>query len=321
MAERIPLCLLPTPLHRLDRLSEKLSADIWIKRDDLTGFALGGNKGRKLEHLAAEIVQSGSDTVVSCGASQSNFLRQLAACCAVLGVRCIGVCMDRPYQEPDRLTPGVIAFGGNQALDTWFGLERQIVPDGTWDDLEAAATAVAEVERANGGSVYQIPLGGSGPLGVLAFYEAAHELPAGFDAVVTASSSGSTQVGLATAFQGTMTKVIGIACDPEPEIVADLVALSASFHQATGIGVPLTAGEIDFRLGHVGPGYGAPSVEGNDAIAMLARAEGILLDPVYSAKAFAGLIDLVGRGELTGRVCFWHTGGTPALFASAQRPI
>lgn len=316
MANRIPLCLLPTPLHRLDRLSQRLGQEIWIKRDDLTGFALGGNKGRKLEYLAGEILEAKAEVVVSCGASQSNFLRQLAACCSVLGVRCIGVCMDRPYQEPDRLTPGVLALGGNRNLDDWFGMERVVVPDGTWDDLESHATEIARQESKRGHIVHQIPLGGSGPLGVLAFYEAAKEIPNGFDSVFTASSSGSTHVGLQTGFQGTDTKVVGIACDPEPEIVDDLVDLSRAFHSATGIGEPLRREEIVFDLGHVGPGYGAAGESGNRATEILARTEGILLDPVYSAKAFAGLLEWVESGRATGKILFWHTGGTPALFAS-----
>ncbi len=311
-------------MHRLSRLGPELGLDLWIKRDDLTGFCLGGNKGRKLEYLIAAALDSGADTVVGSGASQSNFVRQLAGACAVFGLRCVAVTMDRPYETADRLTPGVVFGGGNRVLDGVLGLDRTVVPDGTWEELEAAATDVSEQLRRGGRRVYQIPLGGSGPLGVEAFFQAGMEARGQgveFDAVVTASSSGSTHVGLATAFLDSGTRVVGVACDPEPEIVADLAALSREYVSATGRGRALLEEEIEFELGYVGPGYGAPSVEGDFATETLARREGILLDPVYTAKAFAGLMGLAREGRISGRVLFWHTGGTPALFATGVEPL
>lgn len=316
---RLPLCILPTPIGTLSRVASDFGTEIFIKRDDLTGFAGHGNKGRKLEYLISEIVAQGIDTVVSSGATQSNFLRQLGAACAVVGIRCLAATMHAPYEEADRKATGILTQGGNPALDEIFGLERTLYPDGTWAELDAHAEALADDERAQGAKVHVIPLGGSGPLGVLAFYRAAEELAsqltAPVDFIVCPSSSGSTHIGLTSYFLGTSTKVIGIGCDPEPEMLDDLVDLSQSFSDAYGLAPALTPQQIDLRLNYVGPGYGVPSPEGTEALRYLARREGILLDPIYSAKTFAGMLDLLRRKEIGGRVLFWHTGGMPALFA------
>lgn len=300
-------------MHRLDRLSLQLGIDFWMKRDDLTGFAGGGNKGRKLEYLMAEAQASGATAVVSCGASQSNFIRQLGAACAVLGMRCIVATMDSPYETVDRRIAAP-AEGGNAYLDRWFGIERHRVPDGTWEELETRAGALAALLESEGESVFRIPLGGSSVLAVQAFVDAGREVGAGFDWIVTASSSGSTQVGLGHAFQGTETKIYGISADPEPEIVDDLVELSARYAEWAGVPA-LPRSDIRFSLDFVGPGYGVPGHDTEHARELMSRREGILLDPVYSGKAFAGLVGLVGSGEISGRVLFWHTGGLPALFA------
>lgn len=316
----MPLFPLPTVLHRLERLDVGSNCDLWIKRDDLTGFALGGNKGRKLQYLAHEIKASGCDVVVSCGQVQSNFLRQLGATCAVLEVECVAVCMNRPYQDLERKPGKVIgSHGGNLALDEWTGLQRKIIPDGTWDDLDEAMETEANRLRNHGKQVMVIPLGGSSAQGVHAFYEAGREIANQaefeFDFIITASSSGSTQVGLTHYFRGSKTKIIGIAVDPEPEVLDDMVTLSETYVEQGGIGPALLPEDLDFRLDWVGPGYGSPSEEGNQAIALLAKREGILLDPVYTGKAFAALLDLARSGEISGRILFWHTGGYPTLFA------
>ncbi|MDI9638902.1 D-cysteine desulfhydrase family protein [Geitlerinema splendidum] len=317
---KIPLCQLPTPLHRLDRVSKDLGIDLWIKRDDLTGFALGGNKGRKLEYLMQAVVDSGADTVVSCGATQSNFIRQLGAACAVSGVRCVVACMNSPYETPDRIVHGA-SEGGNPDLDSWFGIERHLLPDGTWEEMDEQARALADRESTAGHTVYYIPVGGSVPLGALGFYDAGVEFKnqadQDFNFIITASSSGSTQVGLASAFAGTNTQVIGIACDPDPEVVTDLVTLSTEFAEQFGLAPSLGYSQFDFRLDYVGPGYGVPGEATLEAMRYLARTEGIVLDPVYSGKAFSGLIDLARTNQISGRVAFWHTGGTPAIFAKS----
>ena len=165
-----------------------------------------------------------------------------------------------------------------------------------------------------GFQTFRIPIGGSSPLGAYAFYQAAQEIQEPFDAVVFASSSGSTHTGLAYGFHGSDTRVLGIACDPEPEIAEDFALLAKGLDEWVPNGPCMTAGDYDLSFEYVGPGYGVPSEAGNAAIELLARTEGIFLDPIYSGKAFAGLLDLVRKGELTGRVLFWHTGGLPALF-------
>lgn len=314
---RVPLILLPTPLHRLDRLSAELGIDLWIKRDDLTGFALGGNKGRKLEYLMAQALAEGAEFVVSCGSAQSNFLRQLAAAATVCGLQSAAVVMPLPFEGELPTGAGLSDAGGNVLLDELFGMELRWLPNGTWEDLYAGAEQLANEIELEGKRVYRIPVGGSSWLGAFAFFNAGLELQQQsppFDVVVTASSSGSTQVGLAAAFAGSSTRVLGIACDPEPELPGDFAILSNELSNH-GFGGALSAGDFEFDLRFVGGGYGIPSEDGQAAIRQMARSEGILLDPIYSGKAFAGLMALARSGELEGRVCFWHTGGVPALFA------
>lgn len=322
---RLPLFPLPTPLHRLSRLSDRWGVELWIKRDDLTGFALGGNKVRKLEFLLADAQAQGATHLLCSGASQSNLIRQAAVAGRVAGMSVTAVCMDQPFQGEGRseVLPGA-ETGGNLALDSWSGLRRLRLPNATWDDLDAAVEEEAARLTAAGENVYVLPLGGSSPLGAYAFYLAGEEVSLQahqpFDAIVTASSSGSTQVGLTTWFADSGTRVIGISADPEPEILDDLVDLSARFHAELGVGRALTERDFDFRLDYVGPGYAIPSSAGGAALRDLVETEGIFLDPTYTAKAFAGLTDLVSRGELRGRILFWHTGGIPALFG-AHGPV
>jgi D-cysteine desulfhydrase/L-cysteate sulfo-lyase len=312
------LILSPTPLHRLNRASEILGLDLWIKRDDLTGFALGGNKGRKLEYLIADAVSHEAEVVVTCGSAQSNFVRQLGAACARYGIACHAVVMALPFEDARPTTDGLTATGGNETLDRILGVNLSLHPDGTWDDLYELAEAEARRLEALGRRVYRVPIGGSSPLGAYSFVQAAAEIAEQtdyFDWIVTASSSGSTQTGLTWALRGGLTKVLGVACDPEPEIVEDFAELAAKLDHLTGETRGLQPSDFQMDFDFVGPGYGVPSEAGNAAIEFLARHEGIFLDPIYSGKAFACLMSRAGKHELTGRVLFWHTGGTPALFA------
>ena len=316
--EPVSLILRPTPLHRLDRLSAELGVDVWIKRDDLTGFAMGGNKGRKLEYLLSQALALGANTIVTCGSAQSNFVRQLGAACAVFGIRCAAAVMALPFEDYRPTEHALSAYGGNETLDRIFGVDLYLYEDGTWEELYARADDLARTLEAEGRHVYQIPIGGSSPLGAYAFTRAAIEIQAqqdSFDWIVTASSSGSTQTGLAWSYHQTSTRVLGVACDPEPEIVEDFARLGYDLDHLLGtqknLGPELF--EMDFRF--VGPGYGVPSAEGDGAIEKLAKTEGILLDPIYSGKAFACLLQRVKDRAIDGRVLFWHTGGTPALFA------
>lgn len=312
--KKVPLIQAPTPLHRLERVSEELDIDLWIKRDDLTGFAMGGNKGRKLEYMMAEALDQGAQAVVTCGAMQSNFIRHLGAAAAVCGLQCAAAVMETPYEFNPPFMDGLYREGGNVLLDQWLGVDLHIYPDGTWEELYAYAEEVAQQYERKGLRVYRIPIGGSSPIGAYAFLQAGAELSSDFDWIVFASSSGSTQVGLSHAFRRTQTKVMGIASDPEPEIVEDFAELSQGLANLIGQ-ESIPAEEFCVFYDMVGPGYGVPSKDGNDAIRYLAAKEGIFLDPIYSGKAFAALMELVKRGELSGKICFWHTGGLPALFA------
>jgi len=319
MPDRIELALLPTPLHRLPRVSEQLGLDIWIKRDDLTGLAFGGNKARKLEYLMADVIKAKAEVVVTCGSMQSNFIRQLGAACSMFGIRCVAAVMELPFEHEQPPKPSSENLhSGNVLLDNWLGVELEVFPDGEWEALFAAAEAIWERFRGEGKSAYLIPVGGSSPLGAMGFYRAAEEVlhqKPDIRTIVTASSSGSTQVGLSLGLRNRGVRVVGIGCDPEPEIVHDYARLCQWTCDMFSLGDSIAAAELELNQNFVGPGYGVPSQEGQSAIECLARTEGIFLDPVYSAKAFAGLLSLAAQKELEGPIVFWHTGGTPALFA------
>jgi 1-aminocyclopropane-1-carboxylate deaminase/D-cysteine desulfhydrase-like pyridoxal-dependent ACC family enzyme len=319
---RVHLCCLPTPLHRLDRLSADLGIDLWVKRDDLTGFAGGGNKGRKLEYLIAEALAGGADTVVTCGSAQSNFVRQLGAACSVTGLKCVAAVMDLPYDAEHGQPSGHLGRnGGNLVLDRMFGVELRRFEDAPWETLFEHAEAVAVELEATGRRVYRIPVGGSSPLGAHAFALAVEEIGDGWDWIVAPCSSGSTFAGLTWGLAESTTRVVGIACDPEEDLMDDLMHLAAGLDELTGTDKDLGAGDFDLRHGWVGPGYGVASAAGQSAQALAASREGLLLDPVYSAKAFSGLIDLARSGLIGGRVLFWHTGGLPTLFAHDSREV
>lgn len=315
---RYPLIVAPTPLHRLPRLSDELGIDLWIKRDDLTGFALGGNKGRKLEFLMPEILARGVDTVVTCGANQSNFIRQLGVACRMAGLECHAVTMPMPYEYD--APPVRASTGGNLVLDQLAGVQVHEYPNATWDELESPTEELVERLTREGRTVYNVPLGGSSPLGAFAFTQAAQELTETFDSILTPSSSGSTQTGLAYHFHGTPTRIVGICADPEPEMVEVFASLAAQLDDILGARAGMMAADFDLRTDYVGPGYGMASEAGKRASERLLQAEGIFLDPIYTAKAFAGLLDLVEKREVSGKVLFWHTGGLPALFAETGEP-
>lgn len=320
---KIPLICSPTPLHRLDRLSARWGIDLWIKRDDLTGFALGGNKGRKLEYLMADAVAQGAQAVVSCGSTQSNFIRQLGAACSMLGLRCAACVMDLPYEQafgqPQRIRLG--ETGANALVDRILGVEVHKIEDGPWEALFEATERLAKTLEGQGLKVYRVPIGGSCPLGAYGFYKAAGEIDRPFDLVVAASSSGSTHAGLAYGFAGTRTRVVGVSCDPEPDLFDTLVELCAGLDALTGHKKALGRADFELRFDWVGEGYGVTTPEALAAIGLLAREEGVFLDPIYSGKAFAGLAALAEAGEVSGRVLFWHTGGWPTLFAMPEEAV
>lgn len=307
--QRERLAVLPTPLHRADRLCHALGREVWIKRDDLTGVGLGGNKIRKMELLAADARRAGADTLVGVGAPQSNHARTVAAVAAMLDMRCHLVLGG---SRPARST-------GNLLLDELYGAELHFAGGEDWSLLAQVADEVAAGLRAHGARPYPIPVGGSVALGAVAFVAAWFELRDQLGAagvrpttVLHASSSGGTQAGLTlgAALAGDDLDVVGVEvakiADPLAGHVGDLMAAAADL---LGVERPDRAPRV--LTGYLGPGYAQPSAASERALVTLARSEGIVADPVYTAKALAALV----AEPWPGPVVFWHTGGAPALFA------
>ena len=292
----------PTPLERHDRLAEEIgltAGALWIKRDDLTRFAGGGNKARKLEFLLADALEQGHDTVVTGGAVQSNHVRMTAAAAAATGLRCVAVLGGQLSDPPE----------GNLVLDHLFGAE--IVPTGGdyGDDVETAISRVA-ADR----SAYPIPLGGSSPVGALGYVVAADELRAEAPAdalVVHAEGSGGTHAGLVAGF-GDHDAVLAVDVGAVSGVAEKVDHLAAATAELAGRDAPV--GTALVLPGHVGERYGAPTEGARAAIRTMARTTGLVLDPVYSGKAFAGLMAEVAAGRVDRPVVFVHTGGLPALF-------
>jgi len=326
--ERVPLLFGPSPVHRLERLSEYLGGkvEIWAKREDCnSGLAYGGNKVRKLEYLAAEALAQGCDTLVSIGGVQSNHTRQVAAVAARLGLGCVLV------QEHwvDWTDPGYETVG-NILLSRIMGADVRLDPAGfdigirpSWEDALASVVA-------GGGKPYAIPAGASDhPLGGLGFArwadevaEQEHSLGVFFDTIVVCSVTGSTQAGMIAGFaaHGVARNVLGIDGSATVEQTWEQVArIARSTADAIGLDRPLRDDEIVLLdEWHAGT-YGIPDAKTIDAIRLCARLEGVLTDPVYEGKSMAALIDLVraGRIESGSRVLYAHLGGQPALNAYA----
>jgi 1-aminocyclopropane-1-carboxylate deaminase/D-cysteine desulfhydrase-like pyridoxal-dependent ACC family enzyme len=319
MAHRERLAVLPTPLHHAPRLSQHLGREVWLKRDDLTGTGMGGNKIRKLELLASDARRHCADTLVSVGAPQSNHARTVAVAAAVLGLDCHLVLGGDP---PDRPT-------GNLILDRLTGARLVWAGTHDWGGLADALDAlVAELQEA-GARPYPMPVGGSVPLGAAAFVAGYLELlvqceQAGLvpDAVVHASSSAGTQAGLhlgsviaPALLDRPAPRVVGVdvakITDPLADEVARLAAGTAALLELDGV-VPLDRHRPVVLDGYLGPGYARSSPESMAALRLLTRLEGVPTDPVYSAKAFQALVAEPGLGD---PVVFWHTGGLPALFS------
>lgn len=310
----------PTPLERMDRLSAALGGpEVWIKRDDLLGLAGGGNKTRKLEFLVADALAQGADTLITVGAVQSNHCRLTLAAAVREGLRCRLVLEER---VPGSYDPHA---SGNNLLFDLLGVEAvTVVPGGT--DLAAAMAAVADDLKAQGRRGYVIPGGGSNALGAMGYVACAQELSAQgfeqgveFDRWVCASGSAGTHAGLLVGLSaaGATTPLTGINVRrPRAEQETNVHALAVQ--AAAFLGVPAPVREaVECLDAWVGPGYSIPTPEMVEAVRMFASLEGVLLDPVYTGKAAAGLIGLVrdgtlGKGE---RVMFLHTGGSPALYA------
>jgi D-cysteine desulfhydrase len=315
---RLELIGAATPLDRLERLSARLGREIYVKRDDLTPLALGGNKVRKLEFLAADALRVGADTLVTAGAIQSNHVRQTAALAARLGLGCVAL-----LENPIGTTDANYLSNGNRLLLDLFGAEVEAVDN--LDNADALLQACAERLRGQGRQPYLVPIGGSNALGALGYVRAGLELAQQvrasgrqFAAVVLASGSAGTHAGLALALAEALpeTRVVGVTVSRSEAAQRPKVEGLAQ-RTAELLGRPLAAHfTIELWDAYFGPRYGEPNPGTLDAVRLLASQEGLLLDPVYTGKAMAGLLDGIARQRFAeGPLLFLHTGGAPALFA------
>ncbi len=316
----VSLGFFPTPLHSLRRLSQLMGGpNLFIKRDDQTGLATGGNKTRKLEYLLGEALAEGADTVITAGAVQSNHCRQTAAGAAKVGLACH---LALQGQRPQLLT-------GNTLLDDLLGAQIHWV-DPKEDKQEALERIAIELDRL-GHNTYVIPYGGSNKIGAAAYVAAMFELQSqlqetdlSVDHIVFASSSGGTQSGLVVGAEmaGFPGQILGISVDKEAgdlqSLVTDIANETADLLDVARIFDPR---DISVNDAYIGGGYGVMSQVELNAMRLVARKEGVLLDPVYTGRAFAGLLDLIGKGYFRRdeNVLFWHTGGTSGIFGYADR--
>jgi len=304
----------PSPLHRLPRFSAVLGggADVWIKREDLLPLAFGGNKLRNLEFLVGAALADGADVLVTSGRRWSNHCRLTAAAGAAAGLPVHLVLTGPPISPP----------GANERLDRLLGAIVHVAATDARADREALVDEVLATLRAEGRRPYVVPVGGSGAIGAAGQVLGGLELVAqaralGMEprAVVLPSATGGTQAGILVGLRlgGLASRVIGIAvANPPAELVPVIAQILDALRPLAGLGVD--ASEIDLDGAFLGPAYGVPTPAAVEAAELLARTEGILVDPIYTAKALAGLVDGVRSRRLTGSIVFWHAGGTPGLF-------
>lgn len=317
---RIRLGHLPTPLEPMENLSRELGGvNLWIKRDDCTGLATGGNKTRKLEFLMAEALARGADTVITQGATQSNHARQTAAAARKLGMRCEIILENRTGS-----TQHDYRASGNVLLDKLFGAGIREVAGGS--DMNAELEKVAAEVTAAGGKPYVIPGGGSNVTGALGYVNCALELLTQandrglkIDWLVHATGSSGTQAGLVAGLEAVRSgiPVLGIGVRaPRATQEENVFGLASRVAEAVGAPGCVARERVVANCDYVGPGYGLPTPGMIDAVKTFARTEGILLDPVYSGKGGDGLIDLVKKGffKRGENVVFLHTGGAAGLF-------
>ncbi|MEM7337931.1 MAG: pyridoxal-phosphate dependent enzyme [Actinomycetota bacterium] len=304
----------PTPLHRLDRLSAEFGTEIWIKRDDVQGVALAGNKLRKFDVVLGRALAAGADTLVTTGAIQSNSARTGAAAAAAVGMRCVLVLSGEAPATPT----------GNLVLDHIVGADVRFAGSASWAELNATVDAVVADLARRGRRAVAAPVGCSSPLGTLGFARAFLELDAQCQAVgltpsavVHTSTSGGTHAGLLVgrAAAGRDVRVIGIdAGDLYSDRTGALATLAEAAAAEVGMALTVDPASIELVTSQLGAGYGQPTAAAAAAIGRLARTEAIVTDPVYSGKGLAGLFELIETGAVTGPVVFWHTGGYHAVF-------
>ena len=304
---KVSLGVFPTPVHRLENISRMLHTNVYIKRDDLSGLGLGGNKTRKLEYLLADAVRKGAEIVFTTGGAQSNHAMLTAAAAGKLGLKAVLFLKKR----------GVTACLGNQYLEYLMGTEVVFVDTDSYDDIYREMDRIGE-ER--GKPYYKIPCGGSNALGSIGYVECADEISRSgmhVDYIVCAEGSGGTMAGLSLGAKLFLpgTKVCGMMVDTDP---FDVITPRLMTEAAALLEAEVTVTEKDFFLKDMcGPGYAIPSEAGNAAVRLMAAEEGIFLDPVYTGKAFAGLLEMAHEGVLgpDDRALFLHTGGAGGLFA------
>ncbi len=310
--DRINFAHLPTPIEELPRLTESLGGPrILVKRDDQTGLAFGGNKTRKLEFLVAEAREQGAKTLISAGAIQSNHCRQTVAAAARFGFGCTLVLTgDRPAQP-----------SANFLLDQLFGAEIVTVSDRK--DRDRILQETFDNAVAAGKKPYLVPYGGSSPTGALGYAFAMEEFMdqnTKVDWIIFGTSSGGTHAGLVLGQRvfGFKGKVLGISIDePESQLKAHVSELASQASEKLGERIEFTGDDVLANENYCQAGYGVFGEGEREAIKLFARNEGLLLDPVYTGRAAAGMIDLIRKGffKKDETVLFWHTGGQPALFA------
>ncbi|QQE13910.1 D-cysteine desulfhydrase family protein [Planctomycetota bacterium] len=315
---------LPTAIERMDKLREALSEEtgkpapeLWVKRDDQTGLAFGGNKTRKLEYLMADAVEKGASCVITAGAAQSNHCRQAAAAAIKAGLKCHLVLVGQPPEKSN----------GNLLLDEMLGSRVH------WCARENRAALMEKLEndlRDAGEEPYLIPVGGSNEVGSVGYVVAMQELMDQLGVfgeqpshIVFTTGSGGTQVGMVVGAKlcGYEGKIVGVnvarGIDGGPSFEEQMAEIADKTADRIGYDATFNAEDFIVNQNYLGVGYGIVTDAEREAIALLAKTEGLFVCPVYTGRSMAGLIDMVRKGELTGddKVLFWHTGGGPALFA------
>ena len=315
MLKRVQLANIPSPLHRLDKLSELWQSDIWIKRDDLTGSGLTGNKVRKLEFLLADALENGADTVITAGGIQSNHCRATAIACARLGFKCR--LLLRGDQPPD--------YDGNLMLDKLAGARMHFVPETRYySDLPAEFNRIAEDVRNEGGKAYLIPEGGSNAVGAWGYVEALRELQKQClssnvfpDRIICATGSGGTHAGLmiGTLLEKWNVEIDSVSVcydsDETTRRVQEIIDNSIDRHK---LDIQVRRQDIKVIDGYIGEGYAKAGREVFNVITEVVRNEGIFLDPVYTGKAMLAVKEETLKGMMKGTTLFWHTGGLFGLF-------
>lgn len=305
--EKIPLGIFPTPIQRLDNISNMLGANIFIKRDDMTGIALGGNKVRKLEYLLCDAQKTGAQIVFTTGGAQSNHAMLTAACSNKIGLTPILILKKK----------GVTDKKGNQLLESLMGTDVRFMDTNSYDNIYEEMDRVGESLKK---PYYKIPCGGSNALGTIGYVDCVREIRDqgfSFDRIICAEGSGGTMAGLALGAKLYMPdcRVTGMMVDTDPfdEITERLMREAAAILKAD---IEITKDDFDL-IDMCGPGYAIASREGNEAVSLMAEKEGIFLDPVYTGKAFAGLVQMAKEGKFRKdeNILFLHSGGAGGLFA------